>query len=60
MPGDDQFLVSQGITVAFADQLGDVRIGQKEFVHPRDLREHLEVSDIGMGEPLGRCGGILL
>ncbi len=42
----DECLIVERIAAAFANQFADIRILEKEFIQPGNLREHLEVSDV--------------
>src|SRR5215469_6782991 len=43
---DDKPLVIQRIAVALSDQSRDVRLIEKKFVEPGDLRKHLKIGEI--------------
>ena len=49
LPRDNEVLILQRIVALFLNEPIDVRIIQKEFIEPGNLRKHLQV-----GEILGR------
>jgi len=57
--GDDESLILERIAFPFLDQSGDVGLGEKELVEPRDLGKNLEVGEIlRLKVFLGTFGGI--
>ena len=46
LPRDHKPLVFERIVPAFADQFRNVRLRQKIFVEPSNLRQHLQIGEI--------------
>ena len=46
LPGNDEGLILQRISLTFLDQRRDIRIFKKELIKPCDLREHLQIGKI--------------